>query len=535
MDVSFRAAISRRDHGDHRRHRRREHRGLRRWPGDRAAGSRPAVHPGRGRLGRPRLPRRQRLPQAVRLRGLRADRQRARADGAHQRRGLGHHLRRVAARLAARRSATACSSSRWAEGTSERQVSVNLVRGPGAGRRAGRLDLRHRGTRRRVHRQGRRGVRRHPARSYPERITPHTEGLCAVHLAPPGEPPRAGGERHQVGDASVSARRRPSGVTAVLHRRAGPGFIGSHFVDRLLADDAVERSRCSTTSPRVGDWHLAHHADDARLRVVRGGRRATSTHLVDGHGGQRHRHPPGVEPRHRPGRHRARRRLRPGHAAHPPRGGGGCGCRASPGSCTPRAAGSTATSVRSRPTRTTARCIPVSTYGASKLAGEALIASYCFMFDLTACVFRFGNVVGPRQTHGWASTSCAGCSRTRPSCTSSATASRASPTSTCRTSSTPSCWPADSGPAAVRAFNVATGDYITVTEIAELAVEVARARRTAPRSRYAGGDRGWKGDVPVVRINTDRIRRLGWANAMSSARRSRRRCAPCWTTPGPDA
>ena len=43
---------------------------------------------------------------------------------------------------------------------------------------------------------------------------------------------------------------------------------------------------------------------------------------------------------------------------------------------------------------------PISTYGASKLAGEALIASYCFMFDLSACVFRFGNVVGPRQTHG---------------------------------------------------------------------------------------------------------------------------------------
>ena len=44
--------------------------------------------------------------------------------------------------------------------------------------------------------------------------------------------------------------------------------------------------------------------------------------------------------------------------------------------------------------------VPVSTYGASKLAGEALISSYCAMFDLTGCAFRFGNVVGPRQTHG---------------------------------------------------------------------------------------------------------------------------------------
>src|SRR5262249_49980864 len=44
--------------------------------------------------------------------------------------------------------------------------------------------------------------------------------------------------------------------------------------------------------------------------------------------------------------------------------------------------------------------IPVSTYGASKLAGEALIAAYAYMCDMRGCVFRFGNVVGRRQTHG---------------------------------------------------------------------------------------------------------------------------------------
>src|SRR5205823_7773834 len=44
--------------------------------------------------------------------------------------------------------------------------------------------------------------------------------------------------------------------------------------------------------------------------------------------------------------------------------------------------------------------LPVSTYGASKLAGEALISSYSHMFGLRGSAFRFGNVVGPRQTHG---------------------------------------------------------------------------------------------------------------------------------------
>jgi UDP-glucose 4-epimerase len=45
-------------------------------------------------------------------------------------------------------------------------------------------------------------------------------------------------------------------------------------------------------------------------------------------------------------------------------------------------------------------CVPISTYGASKLACEALIAAYCHMFELTRRVFRFANVVRPHQTHG---------------------------------------------------------------------------------------------------------------------------------------
>ena len=44
--------------------------------------------------------------------------------------------------------------------------------------------------------------------------------------------------------------------------------------------------------------------------------------------------------------------------------------------------------------------VPVSTYGASKLAGEALICAYAHMFGLAGVAFRFGNVVGRRQTHG---------------------------------------------------------------------------------------------------------------------------------------
>jgi UDP-glucose 4-epimerase len=58
-------------------------------------------------------------------------------------------------------------------------------------------------------------------------------------------------------------------------------------------------------------------------------------------------------------------------------------------------------------------------------------------------------------------------------------------------------------------YNVAT-DYITVTEIAHLAMEVVGLDPSQVHLEYTGGDRGWKGDVPVVRLNTDRIQSLGW-------------------------
>lgn len=44
--------------------------------------------------------------------------------------------------------------------------------------------------------------------------------------------------------------------------------------------------------------------------------------------------------------------------------------------------------------------LPVSTYGAGKIACEAFISSFCNVYDLNAWMFRFGNVIGNRMTHG---------------------------------------------------------------------------------------------------------------------------------------
>ena len=159
---------------------------------------------------------------------------------------------------------------------------------------------------------------------------------------------------------------------------------------------------------------------------------------------------------------------------------------------------------------------PISTYGASKLAGEALISAYCHMFGLRGFVFRFGNVVGPSQTHG------VGYDFLR------------------RLSSDPGhlvilgdgrqsksyihvvdvveavMLAAAQNSIPVATYNVATGDYITVGEIAQMAVEVMGLDPRRTEFEFSGTDRGWKGDVPVVRLSTKRVRALGWTNAMST-------------------
>jgi UDP-glucose 4-epimerase len=162
-------------------------------------------------------------------------------------------------------------------------------------------------------------------------------------------------------------------------------------------------------------------------------------------------------------------------------------------------------------------CIPISTYGASKLASESLIAAYCHMFGLMARVFRFANVVGPRQTHG------VGYDFIR-QLKSDSTALRILGDGTQKKSYVhvddvleAIFLVAAKAGRPYEVFNVATDDYITVRQIADLAVAIAGLRPEKVRYDFTGGDRGWKGDVPIVRFDCSKIKALGWRNRRSSA------------------
>ena len=220
----------------------------------------------------------------------------------------------------------------------------------------------------------------------------------------------------------------------------GAGFIGSHFCDRLLAQGGAGAAAVTLfdnfSSGR--EWHHAHHSNDARLRVVRGNVEDTAAlaAAMAGHDAVIHL------------------------ASNPDI------ARAATEPTIDFWQGTALTQSVLEAMRTTSAkrilyasgsgvygdlgaheaaenhgpLVPASTYGASKLAGEALIASYAAMFGLTGCAFRFGNVVGPRQTHGvgfdFARACCAGSRRasSRSRCVCWATAASRSPTSTSTTS-----------------------------------------------------------------------------------------------------
>jgi UDP-glucose 4-epimerase len=288
----------------------------------------------------------------------------------------------------------------------------------------------------------------------------------------------------------------------------GAGFIGSHFTDRLLSDPKTAQVTIYDSFSSGREWHVSHHAEDRRFTVVRGDvknadllRSAVSghdlvIHLASNPDIARAMTDPKID--FDEGTfltHRVIEAMRE-TGVRQIMYASGSGVYGDLGDL--------------EVDETYGPLLPVSTYGASKLAGEALICSYCYMFDMAGAAFRFANVVGPRQTHGVGfdfvrrllddptRLTILGDGRQSKSYLHVDDVVRA----VLAIATVP--------PDVFETFNVATGDYVTVTEIAELAIDVVGLARGSVSFEYTGGDRGWKGDVPVVRLDTKRIQARGW-------------------------
>jgi UDP-glucose 4-epimerase len=158
--------------------------------------------------------------------------------------------------------------------------------------------------------------------------------------------------------------------------------------------------------------------------------------------------------------------------------------------------------------------LPISLYAASKLACEGLVTAYAHNYDMKAWIFRFGNIVGPNPTHGAHYDFVLKLVKDPSKL----------PVLGDGTQSKPYVYVEDCldgmefGHAhshdEVNLFNLTVDDWTSVAFIAE---ETLRAMKlpNAPIV-YAGGSRGWRGDVATVRLDGSKIEKLGFSPKLSS-------------------
>jgi UDP-glucose 4-epimerase len=294
----------------------------------------------------------------------------------------------------------------------------------------------------------------------------------------------------------------------------GAGFVGSHFVERLLVDKNTAKVTIYDNMSSGRDWHFASHRSDERFTAVHGDAKDLTklAAAMAGHETVIHlaSNPDIAKARLKPDIDFCEGTLLTHQVVEAMRLSGAKTILYASGSGVYGDLGETEARERD------AIGQPISTYGASKMAGEALISAYCAMFGLRGRAFRFGNVVGPRQTHGVAfdfirkllndPTKLEILGNGRQSKSYIHVDDTIEAVLTAYRNAQPR----------FDVYNVATGDYMTVTEIAELAVECLGLVRNSVKFHYGDSARGWEGDIPVVRLSTEHICALGWRCARSS-------------------
>ncbi|MEM1551281.1 MAG: NAD-dependent epimerase/dehydratase family protein [Candidatus Bathyarchaeia archaeon] len=160
---------------------------------------------------------------------------------------------------------------------------------------------------------------------------------------------------------------------------------------------------------------------------------------------------------------------------------------------------------------------PLSTYGASKLAAEALISAYANTYGFKAIIYRLANIVGLRSQHGVIYDFIKKL-RENPE----RLEILGDGTQMKSYLHVEDCVDAiliglEASNERVSIFNVGSEDQIVVREIADIVC----AKMGLKNVQYVftggvDGGRGWKGDVKVMLLNIERLKSLGWRPKLNS-------------------
>lgn len=158
--------------------------------------------------------------------------------------------------------------------------------------------------------------------------------------------------------------------------------------------------------------------------------------------------------------------------------------------------------------------LPISNYGACKLAGEGLLSAAAESWLERIWIFRFPNVVGPQATHG-ALFDFVRRLRSRPNQLSVlGDGTQRKPYLHVSELIDAICFIVAFANASRNVFNIAPKRGLT--SVAFIAQQTVARVRPGAGIVYSAGDRGWIGDVPRFRYSTKKLARLGWRSKLTS-------------------
>jgi len=157
---------------------------------------------------------------------------------------------------------------------------------------------------------------------------------------------------------------------------------------------------------------------------------------------------------------------------------------------------------------------PISVYGASKLAEESLLSVFAHSHDFTVWAYRFANIVGPRLQLGAVIPDFIDKLREDPETLTILGDGRQEKSymhiDDCVDAM---CHVVEHADRPFNAYNLGTRTTTSVTTIADI---VADEMGIGPDYEFTGGDRGWVGDVPRMRLSIEKLSALGWDPSGSS-------------------
>ena len=156
--------------------------------------------------------------------------------------------------------------------------------------------------------------------------------------------------------------------------------------------------------------------------------------------------------------------------------------------------------------------IQTSLYGASKLAGEALIQAYCEGFGFQGYIFRFVSILGDRYSHGHVFDFYRQLRQNPHELTVLGNGEQRKSYLHVQDCVDAILVALQEARGRINVFNLGTDEYCRVREsIAWIAGELG----LDPTLVCTGGERGWIGDSPFIFLDCGRIRSLGWAPKVS--------------------